>query len=59
MVQLEEVEDDELNAAQPGPKTEEDEWDTETGNSHPPSLSFHPNNSAAQNPTSQTRTTKP
>ena len=32
MVQLEEVPDDELNAAQPGPaKDDEDDWDTDTG----------------------------
>lgn len=31
MVQLEEVADDELNAQQPGPKEDEDEWDTDTG----------------------------
>lgn len=32
MVQLEEVPDDELNAAQPGPgKDDDDEWDTDTG----------------------------
>jgi mitochondrial import receptor subunit TOM22 len=36
MVQLEEVEDDELNAQQPGPKAEDDdEWDTDTGPSPP------------------------
>lgn len=35
MVQLEEVPDDELNAAQPGPgKEDEDEWDTDSGNAH-------------------------
>lgn len=33
MVQLEEVEDDELNAQQPGPKEDDDEWDTDTGSS--------------------------
>ena len=31
MVQLEEVPDDELNAEQPGPKDDDDEWDTDTG----------------------------
>ncbi len=34
MVQLQEVEDEELNAQQPGPKEDEDEWDTDTG-AHP------------------------
>jgi hypothetical protein len=31
MVQLEEVPDDELNQQQPGPKEDDDEWDTDTG----------------------------
>lgn len=31
MVKLEEVDDEELNAQQPGPKDEEDEWDTDDG----------------------------
>ncbi len=39
MVQLEEVEDDELNAQQPGPKEDDDEWDTDTG---PSTFPFYP-----------------
>ena len=31
MVQLQEVEDEELHATQPGPKEDEDEWDTDDG----------------------------
>ncbi len=35
MVQLEEVPDDALYAQQPGPeKDDEDDWDTDTGNTH-------------------------
>ena len=31
MVKLEEVPDEELHASQPGPREEEDEWDTDDG----------------------------
>lgn len=37
MVKLEEVEDEAFNASQPGPKDEEDDWDTDSGNADPPS----------------------
>ena len=33
MVKLEEVEDEEYKASQPGPKEEDDEWDTDSGTS--------------------------
>lgn len=39
MVQLEEVPDDELHPSQPGPKEDEDDWDTDSGSSS----AIHPN----------------